>query len=113
MTGYRRGDLVLVTFVFSDESGARRRPALVVSSEAYHRGRQEAIIAAITSNVGRLLPGDHLVADWEGAGLLAPSVVTGIIRTIKQAMIERKLGILSAPDLRGYGNTLRSALGLG
>lgn len=103
---------MLVTFVFSDQSGAKRRPALVVSSEAYHRGRQEAIIAAITSNVGRLLPGGHLVANWEGAGLLAPSVVTRIIRTIKQAIIQRKLGTLLAPDLRRYEDALREALAL-
>lgn len=41
MTAYSRGDVVLVGFVFSDESGRKLRPALVVSSLAYHRGRQE------------------------------------------------------------------------
>jgi len=49
MTGYKRGDIVLVRFIFSDETGERQRPAVIVSSDAYHQSRQEAIIAAITS----------------------------------------------------------------
>ena len=87
MTEYKRGDVVLVNFVFSDETGARRRHAVIVSSDAYHHWRQEAIIAAITSQTERVLIGDHLIRDWRGAGLLFPSVATGIIRTIKQGMI--------------------------
>ncbi len=112
MTAFRRGDVVLINFVFPDESGAKRRPALVLSSETYHRGRREAILAAITSNTERTYPGDHLVADWRGAGLLEPSVVTCILRTVKQAMIQRKLGTLPSPDMWRYGDTLREALGL-
>ena len=84
MTAYSRGDIVLVNFTFADESGVKRRPAIIVSSEAYNNGRDEAIIAAITSRTDRVLLGDHLIVDWQGAGLLFPSVVTGIIRTIKQ-----------------------------
>ena len=51
MTEYSRGDVVLVGFIFPDETGVKRRPAVIVSSEAYHQGRQEAIIAAITSRL--------------------------------------------------------------
>jgi mRNA interferase MazF len=112
MTGYKRGDVVLVTFIFSDETGARQRPAVVVSSDAYHRSRQEAIIAAITSRTDRILVGDHLINDWEGAGLLFPSVATGIIRTIKQGMIAKKLGIMPLRDMKRIQDNLRDALGL-
>lgn len=86
------GDVVLVPFVFSDESCQKRRPALVVSAAAYHRARRETIVAAITSNVRRGPFGDHVVVQWKDSGLLFPSVVTGIIRTITRSMIERKLG---------------------
>ena len=37
--------------------------------------------------------------DWEEAGLLFPSVTTGIVRTIKQNMIERKIRVVSTNDL--------------
>lgn len=112
MTDYNRGDVILVGFIFSDEAGERRRPAVVVSSNAYHRSRQEAIIAAITSRTDRILMGDYLIRDWQDAGLLFPSVATGIIRTIKQDMIARKLGTMPGSDMRGIEDKLREALGL-
>jgi mRNA interferase MazF len=112
MTEYRRGAVVLIGFVFADETGERRRPAVIVSSDAYHRSRQEAIIAAITSRTDRLLSGDHLVIDWQGAGLLFPSVATGIIRTIKRGMIARELGTMSGADMAAIDDNLRAALSL-
>jgi len=112
MTGYKRGDVVLVRFIFSDETGERQRPAVIVSSDTYHQSRQEAIIAAITSRTDRILVGDHLIRDWQEAGLLFPSVATGILRTIKQGMIARKLGIMPLPDMKRIDGNLQNALGL-
>jgi len=112
MTEFNRGDVVLVSFIFSDETGERRRPAVIVSSDAYHQSRQEAVIAAITSRTDRILEGDHLISDWQGAGLLFPSVATGIIRTIKQGMIARKLGSMPASDMRSIDSKLKLILGL-
>ncbi|OGK87792.1 MAG: hypothetical protein A2X52_09970 [Candidatus Rokubacteria bacterium GWC2_70_16] len=112
MTAYSRGDVVLVGFVFSDESGKKLRPAVVISSAPYHRARQEVVVAAVTSNVKRRLPGDHPVADWRGAGLLFPSVVTGVLRTIKRSMIDRRLGALAKTDLDAFDRELRRVLGL-
>lgn len=112
MTTYDRGDLVLVGFVFSDESGRKLRPALIVSSRGYNRARQEAIVAAITSNIRRSLFGDHLVADWKKAGLLFPSMVTAIVRTVKQTMIDRKVGSLTPADLEAVNRELRRSLSL-
>ena len=112
MTGYNRGDVVLVSFMFSEESGERRRPAVIVSSNAYHQSRQEAIILAITSRADRILVGDHLISNWQGAGLLFPSVATGIIRTIKQGMIARKLGSMPTPDMQVIDSKLKMVLGL-
>ena len=111
-TDYHQGDVVLVRFVYSDESGAKRRPVVILSTDEYHQGRQETIIAAITSNVQRLLAGDHLVAGWQKAGLLFPSVTTGIIRTVKQAMIERRLGRMPAEDMRAIQENMKRILGL-
>jgi mRNA interferase MazF len=106
-----RGDIVLVGFVFSDESGRKVRPALVISPPAYQRARGEVIVAAITSNVRRRLFADHLLADWKAAGLLFPSVATAIVRTVKGTMIDRKLGSLTGADLQAVERQLRRALG--
>ena len=112
MTAYNRGDVVLVGFVFADESGRKIRPAVIISSHAYHRARQEVVVAAITSNVKRRLFGEHVIGDWKGAGLLFPSVVTGIIRTIKRTTIDRKLGSMAKSDLEDVERELRRCLGL-
>jgi mRNA interferase MazF len=107
-----RGDVVLVGFVFSDESGRKVRPALVISSSAYHRARQEVIVAAITSNVRRRLFADHVLTGWKAVGLLFPSLVTAIVRTVKKTMIDRKLGSLNRADQQAVEGELRRALGL-
>ena len=111
MTGYSRGEIVLVEFGFSEGHGSKKRPALVISSPSYHASREEVIVAAITSNVRRLLFGDTKLEQWKGAGLLFPSVVTGIIRTIKASLIARTLGVLAKPDVQKVHRHLRSALG--
>ncbi|MBI2202405.1 MAG: type II toxin-antitoxin system PemK/MazF family toxin [Candidatus Rokubacteria bacterium] len=98
--------------MFSDESGRKLRPALVVSSPAYHRGRREVVVAAITSNVRRRLFGDHLIVEWKAAGLLFPSVATGVLRTITGTMIERTLGTMPRSDMDAVDQQLRRALAL-
>ena len=112
MIAFSRGDVVLLKFNFSDESGVKQRPAVVISSDEYHRGRKEAIIAAITSKVDRLLIGDYLIEDWKKAGLLFPSVATGIIRTVKQEMVSRKLGSIPVKEMRVIGKKIQSILNL-
>jgi mRNA interferase MazF len=112
MTNFNRGDVVLVRFLFTDESGAKRRPAVIISAGDYHQNRQEAVMAAITSNIDRLLVGDHKIAGWKSAGLIFPSASTGILRTIKQTMIERRLGTMPAKDMQLIEENLRKALSL-
>jgi mRNA interferase MazF len=112
MTTVDRGAIVLVRFVFADESGAKRRPALILSTARFHAGRREVLVAAITSNVGRLLVGDHLIEGWHEVGLPLPSVVTGILRTVKRDMIDDKLGMLGGDDLAAVEHNLRVSLGL-
>jgi mRNA interferase MazF len=112
MTDCKRGDVVLVRFVFSDDSGSKVRPAVVVSSTGYQKARREIIVAAITSNVRRRLLGEHRIARWRDSGLLFPSVITGLIRTVASAMIDRRLGSLDASDLQVTNDNLRRSLGL-
>jgi hypothetical protein len=42
---------------------------LVLSSRAYHQGQQEVVVAAVTSNVDRVLFGEFIsISMWEGKG---------------------------------------------
>ena len=49
---------------------------------------------------------------WKDSGLIFPSVVTGILRTIKQSMIERKMGEISPCDLAEIESNLTQILEL-
>jgi PemK-like, MazF-like toxin of type II toxin-antitoxin system len=51
MTAYSFGDVVLVPFPFTDQTGNKKRPAVVVSSAAYHRARTDLIFMAVTSQI--------------------------------------------------------------
>ncbi len=112
MTNYKCGDIVLTKVVFSEGEGVKKRPALVVSSNRYHKNRQEVIIAAITSNIYRSLTGDTKINQWNEAGLRFPSIVTGIFQTIKKEMVDRKLGTLSNEDFQRVKENLKIALGI-
>ena len=110
MTKCKRGDIVLVDFGFSERKGSKKRPSLIISSDNYHKSRQEVIAVAITHNIKRALYGDTKIDEWKEAGLLYPSLVTGIIRTIKDSMIVHKLGALSQQNFRKAQENLRKTL---
>ncbi len=111
MTTFRRGDVVLVEFVFSEGTRTKKRPAMVLSGDEYHKGRQEVVLAAITSNVDRVLVGDTKIEKWVDAGLKFPSLVAGIVQTMKKAMLGKKLGTLSDGDFQKVQTNLKRVMG--
>lgn len=107
MTGYSFGDVVLVPFPFSNLIDNKRRPAVVVSSAAYHQGRADLILMAVTSQVrpsGRI--GEDPVSGWKEAGLLKPCVFKPVLFTLDKALVIRRLGRLQDPDLRSIRRIL-------
>ena len=107
MTGYKFGDIILVPFPFTDQSAVKRRPAVVISSTAYHRTRPDIVIMAVTSQQPQTLSvGEVQIQDWRSAGLLKPSVLKPVLTTIDPTLILKKLGQLTAADQ----NLLRQAL---
>lgn len=99
MTGYEFGDIVLVPFPFTDQSAAKKRPAVVISSQAYHRAWPDLIIMAVTSQprpIGTV--GEIAIQDWQAAGLIKPSVIKPVIATVDRRLVLRRLGRLGAED---------------
>lgn len=112
MTGYEFGDVVLVPFPFTDQSITKRRPAVVISSPAYHHQRPDLIIMAVTSqHLSALSVGEVHVQDWQAAGLLKPSVLKPVLTTIDLALVLKKLGRLTATDQVALRQVLRTILG--
>jgi mRNA interferase MazF len=111
-TGYNFGDIVLVPFPFTDQTAAKRRPAIVVSSDAYHRDRRDVILMAVTSQARPGLGfGESAVESWKDAGLLKPSVVKPILATVDRVLILRKLGTLHDDDREAVRRALAAILG--
>jgi mRNA interferase MazF len=79
MPSFCRNDVILVAYPFSDRTGVKVRPAVVVSGE--HRS-QDVFVVPLTSKTDRLLDGEFSLADWQGAGLNAASVVKRGLCTI-------------------------------
>ena len=60
---------MLVPFPFTDQTQAKKRPAVVISSEAYQRERPDLILMAVTSQVRPAQTvGEVTVRDWQNAG---------------------------------------------
>ena len=112
MTLYKRGAVVLLPFPYTDQSGSKRRPALILSTNAYNARRADIIVAPITGNISTGQADDTPLVDWAAAGLFKPSIVKGILGTIERSLVVRVLGTLSASDLQNVEQTFANALGL-
>jgi len=113
MTRYNRGDVILVPFPFSDQTTAKKRPAIIVSSDTYNSISQDIVIMAITGQVrGHIGVGEFLIEDWQGAGLLKPSAVKSAISTIEQRLVLKLLGRLSTRDMSALEKALKELFDL-
>ena len=112
MTTCEPGAVVLVNFLFSDQIRSKRRPAVIISTDAYHNSRLDALALAITSQTHRRFFGDCELRDWRQANLHRPSLTKGTIQLIHQAAINRRIGTLSENDYARVKDILRDILGL-
>jgi mRNA interferase MazF len=111
-TGFKFGDVVLVTFPFTSQTGKKQRPAAVISSSAYHRQRPDVILLAITSQVRPKLGfGEALVQDWQAAGLLKPSVLKPVLLTAEKTIVRKTLGKLQTADQQALRKIIDTIIG--
>lgn len=101
MTNYRRGDVVLLPFPFSDLTSTKQRPALVISSDHYNDLSQDVIAAAITLEPLRIhIPGDYFIRGWQEAGLIAESTVRcSKLLTIHSFLVKKVIGKVSKVEM--------------
>jgi mRNA interferase MazF len=110
-TGLNFGDIVLIPFPFTNQSAAKRRPAVVISAAHYNVVRPDVILMAVTS---QLHAGDFEIgiANWEAAGLVKPSAVKPIVATIEQSLVIRRLGCLTPEDCQALRLRLLNIIAL-
>ena len=100
---YQFGDILLATLTFSDGSGAKKRPVLVV----HERGDDDLLVVPVTSHPPRAAE-DVTVKDWAAAGLRLPSTVRmAKLTTLATVTVIRTMGKLSAGDARTAREVLK------
>jgi len=105
------GSIVLTRFPFTDLSGAKRRPALVVSCE--NERRSDLIVCFITSTL-RAGPDMAALDATPGTGLKVPSVVRfDKLATLDRAVIAGKIGDAPAEWLTSHRRTFFAVFGFG
>ena len=115
-TIYRRGQVVVVNVPFSDQTGSKPRPAVVVSTERFHRSLPDVIICPISSQpkyYQRPGSGDCPLRLWQAVGLRHPSTVRiSNVVSVEKSLVDRVLGTLRGQDLAAVGRGLSDAFGL-
>ncbi len=112
MMNYDFGDIILVPFPFTDQTGTKKRPAVIVSSSQYNSSRQDLVLMAITSQIKKPLRfGEIEIVEWQTAGLLKSSVIKPVLTTIENKLVLRGLGKLEQTDTINLRNTLSKIFG--
>lgn len=70
---YKKWDIIIVPFPFTNLTTIKRRPALIVSPDEYN-SNQDIDIAFLTSKLGlEYRIGDYKIKNWSEANLPKPS----------------------------------------
>jgi mRNA-degrading endonuclease toxin of MazEF toxin-antitoxin module len=108
--------VVVVNVPYSNASGVKPRPAVIISAEAFHRSLPDAIACPISSRprfYRRPGPGDCPLRDWRSLGLRHPSTVRiSKMLAVDKQIVKRVLGSLSQEDMARVETGVRRALGL-
>ncbi|MBU6325766.1 MAG: type II toxin-antitoxin system PemK/MazF family toxin [Bacteroidetes bacterium] len=103
-----KGDIVLVRFPFTDQSGNKLRPAVVLFATGL-----DLTACFITSQTDWKEDSDIMMSPTQMNGLLKTSLIrTGKIATIDRALAKGLLGRLSNEELAALNDKLRLLLQL-
>lgn len=108
MNNCSRGEIVLVRYPFTDLTGSKVRPAVVVSSA---NPSSDVFIVPITSQISFLLPGKFALNDWVSSGLNVESAVKRGLFTVNLSLILKHVGYISQRDQSTLNSSLRLWLG--
>lgn len=82
MPNWAKNEVILVRYPFSDLTGIKVRPAIVI--HAPHVS-QDVIIVPLTSRTQSLLAGEFVLSDWSKAGLNVASAVKRGLYTLHKS----------------------------
>ncbi len=98
-----KGDLVLITFPFTDLSGSKLRPAVVLADTTL-----DLTVCFITTQIQWQEPSDVLLSPTQTNGLRKASLIrTGKIATLDRMLAKGLLGRLNQSELSDLNNKLK------
>ena len=101
-----KGDIVLVTFPFTDLSGTKLRPAVVLVDTSF-----DFTVCFITTQLGWQEQTDILLQPSQANGLRRQSLIkTGKIATLDKSLVKGLLGRLSQSDVNLLNTNLKLLL---
>lgn len=99
----RQRDIFLVPFPFSDLSGQKVRPVLILSNRTYNRASADVLVCGLTSNL-RALPYSILVetTDVERRGTLRHrgKIKADTIASLDQSLLIKRIARLKQEKFR-------------
>ncbi|MEX2287772.1 MAG: type II toxin-antitoxin system PemK/MazF family toxin [Planctomycetaceae bacterium] len=113
-----RDDVVLVDYPYSDRSGSKVRPCLVVQSDHNNVRLDDTIVVTISSRTRHAGERTQLLIDVTSAagrqsGLLFDSAVQcENIVTVDHAFVLRKIGVLPSDAMENVAECLKAALAI-
>lgn len=103
-----KGSIVLITFPFTDMSGSKLRPAVVLFASA-----DDIVVCFITSQLSWQEPTDIMLPPTAENGLKKLSLIrTSKLATLDKALAKGLLGKLSDPKLVELNDKLKQLLQL-
>lgn len=116
---YARGDIILADLPFTDGSGSKIRPALVVQCDHNNARLQDVILAMITRSTGRasLEPTQLLIDITQPDGRATRLLHTSAVKcehlvTLHASIVQRVIGTLPAGLMAKVDLCLKFALEL-
>ena len=97
-----QGDLLLVPFPFSDQSGKKVRQVIVISNEKFNENSEDVLVVGVTSSSSRDAYTINLAnKDLDGGNLLTPCYVKieNILKIDKELVI-KKIGKINKSKLK-------------
>lgn len=110
MVIYRQFDVVVVPFPFTDRTVAKKRPALVLSSDPFNSGICHSVLVMITTASHSPWPLDVALANLKNAGLKKPSIVRMKLFMIDNQLILKHVGCLDTLDRISVKSALQNLL---
>ena len=112
MINYKPGDIVFTDFPFTDETGAKERPALIISTYEQNESLPYVLAMPITSQRCPFENESFEIEKWKEVGLYRPSEILYQISTIPQNVITEKIGQLNRGDLKVVMRDIAERIGI-